>query len=376
MSSEIFESELHIPPPQGAKLSNYWDAITRLNRDHADHLRYLRDGYTKRESLIAQINEDVIRQVGSETWRKYRAFTMENRRTNHGLGAINLDRNGQARLEAARQESIASAQAILTDARVNIADLTRARESSRAKLRQLRSPRQAMAEKVPEADVPERFRNATEHNNPITKFPPYEAGWTWWHFFRVGGEDPTITFHLKSNAGQVGHRPVCINHDAGDNDSFNLNMHDQLGFWKDIPNTGTWDIWIKAVCISAKDYYFLENEWGWSDADNEMYTGITFSATTFPPVNLANDNPFGIGELWNSYVYGVPSDTKTYAHTWRNPGQVIWFHYKTPFTVPAGFSTLILVGTYASIDSSLNDTSVTLIMNNWWTIQQVSIDIL
>jgi hypothetical protein len=378
LNSSFLEQEMHLLHPASVSNTDYLAALGNLSEQRRQYIQSHQQKASAITPILNSLEDAIVASVGAAQWTKLKQYILERQKSNHGSNQFNLDSAELAKLEAGKRETRNTVASILKSSSASLEELAEIRNKYIAQISDVMNPKRQTnipkVEIVRDEDVPQRIRAATEQNNPITKKPPYDGWYAHYTIYRLGGSDPTVTWYLDGKTGLVGTGSICSNNDAGDNDYFSLHLYNTLCFWKNFP-TGHWDVWIKTSCQKARSSYLLANEWGWSDAANSMYAGINFTAETFPPVNLANDNPFGIGDFWNSYVYGVPETAAVYDNTWRSFGQVMWFHFTTPFVVPGKNGMFVAVGSYDQVNSYLNDTTAVLLMDNKWKIEQVTIDV-
>src|SRR5258708_520200 len=133
--------------------------------------------------------------------------------------------------------------------------------------------------------------------------------------------------------------------------------------------TGTWTVFIKAVCIHASDRYVLIDEYGWSDSSSSMTCDISLWATA---------DPFGdtwiTRNLWHSWARGSPWSQVSYPHVWHKPGSERWIRIKIFGPIrPSSYQFLIRME--SRLISGLNDVSAQLTMRNEWRIEHVTIDV-
>jgi hypothetical protein len=372
MAFEALEATRRPIPPDGVSEADYMAAVIKTHEAASARQRQLLGLQLQRDQFRRQMRADIIAHVGADGWDKYRKYLAERRSTNHGLGAVDLNRQAGEKLDAARSETRAATQRILQQAGATITDLNRIRDTWQKQIdaAQPKTDGNFSAEILDDKDVPDLIKNAQENNTPFTKKPPYDpVSAPKPSLSQVGGDAPQIQFFHNPRLGHMGHHLVCENFNAGDADQFDIELPDLLTFWKDIKKPGTWTVFIKAVCIHASDRYVLFDEYGWSDSSSSMTCDISLWATA---------DPFGdtwiTRNLWHSRANGTPWSQVSYPHVWHKPGSERWIRIKIFGQIrPSSYQ--FSIGMESRLISGLNDVSAQLTMRNEWRIEHVTIDV-
>jgi hypothetical protein len=384
--SGFYEGERVLNPPRFVSNADYLATLERLTNESTEQRKRFQRLTPQVEEILNKLDDELKSKIGEHGIAKFREIIKQRRSSRLAAGRqpAPLDKDAIKKLAADKRDTRAKTRAIIAETGVTPSEINNLYAKYSKMIKDLTKPAGEVlkvedARVLDKSEVPKRVLEATETNQPITKKPPFQYNYVshYWWYTSVAGPGIDWASYLDWQTGKVGSRVDIWNSDAGEIGNLRVHYDTTMGYYANIPKKGKWNVYLTLTCGLAYANQYFNDESGWFDdsgVESEMYSSISFSSSTMPPVNLANDNPYSAGRWWWSrMVKDSPDGNYTDDPAWE--GQDHYYSFTLSDTLPAKNSTFITVGLYDDIDCDLNQYSAYLTWRNRWYIKQVSIDI-
>jgi hypothetical protein len=360
------DSRFEIAPPTGLP-SKAVHLTTEIQlSEELDVFKLLEDRCRKTVEVQSRHREDLRAVLGAQKYERLISFTRDGRRKQaEGATGPSRDIDAAARVRAERREA---SRALLTEMRINVAELKKVSEASRRRLIELVPPfpeREGRpVELVRPNDVPRAIRE--RKTNPWTIVTPPYAGWAWSYAGYLGGFSSSKARFLSASSGQVGSSNGLSDGSAGDFDIGEMEYNTSIGFWYRMPSAGLIEVWVEAQCSAAHHHVTLYDEVGWSDSFCLQRDYLTLKTSGSVP-----DQQKESRMSWFD-VDGYTSGN--WDQHYLTDGNTYWAHLFSAAAYPANENVYVRVGTRTYNKCFANDVSTYSTADFRWFIKSVSVE--